>query len=44
MKTLDGHGDDYQNAQLTILLEVSISEPGTIFVFCIDYISLAGSS
>lgn len=25
MKTLDGHGDDYRNAQLTILLEVSIS-------------------
>lgn len=22
MKTLDGHGDDYRNAQLTILLEV----------------------
>lgn len=22
MKTLDAHGDDYRNAQLTILLEV----------------------
>lgn len=24
MKTLDAHGDDYRNAQLTILLEVSL--------------------
>lgn len=24
MKTLDGHGDDYRNTQLTILLEVSL--------------------
>lgn len=24
MKTLDTHGDDYRNAQLTILLEVSL--------------------
>lgn len=30
MKTLDGHGDDYRNAQLTILLEVSIS--GTTYL------------
>ncbi|XP_034030583.1 TCF3 fusion partner [Thalassophryne amazonica] len=27
MKTLDGHGDDYRNAQLTILLE---DEPGAL--------------
>lgn len=25
MKTLDAHGDDYRNAQLTILLEVRIT-------------------
>lgn len=24
MKTLDAHGDDYRNAQLTILLEASL--------------------
>lgn len=24
MKTLDAHGDDYRNAQLTILLEVRL--------------------
>lgn len=24
MKTLDAHGDDYRNAQLTILLEVKL--------------------
>lgn len=26
MKTLDAHGDDYRNAQLTILLEVRNSQ------------------
>lgn len=28
MKTLDAHGDDYRNAQLTILLEVRIRPVG----------------
>lgn len=26
MKTLDAHGDDYRNAQLTILLEVGLGD------------------
>lgn len=28
MKTLDAHGDDYRNAQLTILVEVRITGNG----------------
>lgn len=28
MKTLDAHGDDYRNAQLTIVLEVRIRAAG----------------
>lgn len=30
MKTLDAHGDDYRNAQLTMLLEVSV-EPNAMW-------------
>lgn len=30
MKTLDAHGDDYRNAQLTILLEASLEDNANV--------------
>lgn len=30
MKTLDAHGDDYRNAQLTILLEVGLESNANV--------------
>lgn len=33
MKTLDAHGDDYRNAQLTILLEVSLEDNANVEKF-----------
>lgn len=50
MKTLDAHGDDYRNAQLTMLLEVSCDTMKTkrvlipVWVFYVNYISLCSKT
>lgn len=36
MKTLDAHGDDYRNAQLNILLEVTIRWTRLTVIFSYD--------
>lgn len=45
MKTLDAHGDDYRNAQLTILLEVGLESNANVEkCYCFSLVSLLRSS